>query len=437
LSVLLSAILSTVVRLTDKDFRIRAVALSYCAAALIAMLSANLLTVALSWALLDLLTLAYGLALAKESASLRSLLAHVIGNVSGIFLIIATAIINRTAGGIDDLGAPLATPWAFALLLLAVMMRLGFVRHEFSLARIPGMGEVIGTLMSILPSAAALVVVVRQVAHGIPEALEIWLNLASVVGLIISGARWLLESDSIDRHRFLIHGMTFLGFLAASAAGESFEVPLLSAVVVAIVVSCLSRVGRIYAPWHRAVPVLGALVMVMPAWSAGGGLVQGLASGFTSPGGIWIGIAGALGLAAMAGGMLHNARRKIETWYVDDMARLIYSGAMLVPILVGFGIGAGSGRLGVPAGLLALATMGIVAGGAAVSRRLDRAVWQQARHIAGDVDMGAAFRVAEGTMQWLSGALRSIGGMLEGEGAMLWIFVIVLMVGLMISGSLQ
>ncbi len=437
-TVLLAVILSVVVKLAERDFRLRALALVYCALALIAMQSTNLLTVGLSWALIDLVTLIYGLSVTKDGASMTSLLARVVVDVSGIIAIIGVAIANGAAGGVDDLTMPMVNEWATALLAVAVILRFGLLRLGYSLAGLPGLDDAFVTLMSFLPPAAALVVLARQFAFGIPIELANWLRVGCAVGLPICGMRWIIEDEAKDRQRFLTFGMALLGILASTVVPAKFEAPLLSSIMVILIVGTISSIGRVHIPWHRALPVLAALIMVMPVWAAGALVVQGLASALKLGSDLWIAILGMVGLALLVAGVLRDVFKKMEAWYVDELARLLFAAALLLPVFVGFALGSGTEvARGARAIVVTLMTAGSAVGLVSLIRRVDNAMWQRTRAAADRLHMGPVFNAAEGSLRWVSSALRGVGGILEGEGAMLWVFVIIFLVQLVIAGGSQ
>ena len=437
-TVLLTVILSTVLRLADREFRFGAIGLVYCALALIAMQSANLLTIALSWAMIDLVTLISGLNGAKDDASISSLLARVTVDASGILAVIGAAIASGAAGGMDDLAIPLVNKWATALLVLAVVLRLGLARLDYSLAGLPGVDDATATLRSFLSPAAALVILARQFAFGIPPEIENWLRVGSAIGLLICGARWVIEDETKDRQRFLTFGMAFLGIMASTVVPARFEAPLLSAILVMLVVGTLSSIFRVHTPWHRVFPALAVWIMAMPVWGAGALLVQGISYAMGLGINLWVAIVGSIGLAMLAAGILRDVFKKVEAWYVDDLARLLYAAALILPVGVGLAVGGGAELAGgARAIVVTLLTIGGAVGIVSLIRRVDRVTWQRARGVVDRLHMGSVLNAAEGSLRWVSSSLRGIGGILEGEGAMLWVFVIILLVQLVIAGASQ
>jgi len=436
-TVVLAVVLSGVIKLADTNFRFRAIALTYGGLAVAAMLSANLLTVALTWALIDLMTLIYGLSVAKDAAARSSLITRVVVDVSGVFLILGTAIVNGAGGGADDLTIPLVNHWATALLVLAVVMRLGLVNREHSLAGLLGFDGAVKTLFRIMPPAAALSILARQFAFGIPEELRTWLSVGSAIGLLIAGMRWMFEDDEADRQRFFTFGIAFLGILASTVPSVGSETPLVAGTMVLLIVGSIGSLTQHHSPWHRAFPVIGAVILIMPVWAAGAMLVQGLAKGLEVGNGMWIAIVGIIGLAMLVEGLLRDAFKKLQTWYVDDLARLLYSAALILPVLVGFGLAGGTGNgVGLGPILVTVISAGAALGSFGFMQRRRRTLLMGVREYISKFDLAPALNTAGAGLSWVSRLLRGIGEVLEGEGAMLWVFVILLMIQLTLSGGL-
>jgi hypothetical protein len=205
-----------------------------------------------------------------------------------------------------------------------------------------------------------------------------------------------------------------------------------------LVVGTLSCIFRVHTPWHRVFPALAVLIMAMPVWGAGALLVQGLSYAMGLGINLWIAIVGSIGLAMLAAGILRDVFKKVEVWYVDDLARLLYAAALILPAGVGLALGGGAELAGgARAIVVTLLTIGGAVGIVSLIRRVDRATRQRARGFVDRLHMGPILNAAEGSLRWISSSLRGIGGILEGEGAMLWVFVIILLVQLVIAGASQ
>jgi hypothetical protein len=143
-----------------------------------------------------------------------------------------------------------------------------------------------------------------------------------------------------------------------------------------------------------------------------------------------------LGLALLVAGLIRDVFKDAQIWYVDDLARLFYTLALFLPTIIGFGLGGGSGSsIDIRAVIATLITTGATAGILVVMRRMESKTLQGIR---GTIARGPGETLANasrGILNWASKSLRLIGGILEGEGAMLWVFVVLMMVQLAIGGG--
>jgi hypothetical protein len=435
-TVVLAIILSTAVELADKTFRLRPALLLYAAVGLIAMLSANLLTVALSWALIDVLSLIYELTTERESSGTSNLLARLLIGLSGVFAVIGAAIVNAHDGGVDDLAAPFNGYWATAILVIAVMLRMGLARPGSALDGNREHDKAFVHLAGIMPQAAAVVVLARQFAFDIPAELVVALRLMCVAGIAWSGIRWALGEEREDSLRFLNYGLVFVGILVSTAVPARGDAPLSSAIAIMLILGTLSRIVHMHSPWQRAVPIIGVLIMIMPGWTTGSLLIQGIATCLELEPSIWISLMSIAGLGLMAAGILRDVFKKTRIWYVDDLARLLYSLGLLLPLMIGFGLGGGTGAgVGIRSAIVAVLIAAVAAAGFAWMRRREREIPQKVRETSGRRGGESIMNAGLNGLRWMSGSLRAFGELMEGEGAMLWIFVILLLIQLGIGGS--
>lgn len=152
---------------------------------------------------------------------------------------------------------------------------------------------------------------------------------------------------------------------------------------------------------------------------------------------LWIAIVGIIGLAMLVEGLLRDALIKLQTWYVDDLARVLYSTALILPVMVGFGLGGGTGTgVGLGAILVTVIAASAALGSVGFMQRRRRTLLRGVREYTSKFDLTPVLNSAGAGLSWASRLLRGIGEVLEGEGAMLWVFVILLMIQLTISGGL-
>jgi hypothetical protein len=427
----LSIVLSTAVKLADKEYRFRGMVLAYGGVAIAAMISANLLTVAISWALIDFVTLLRGLRESADIGGTSNLAERLMLNVAGLFMIIAAAIAAGASGGTEAL-AESSSSWAMALLIIAALLRIDLIgtgaNDEVELD-----DDAFGAIAGVLPQAAAFIMVGRQLSFGIHEELIVWLRVMCLLGLMLAGIRGMVEEGIRQRQRFFNIGMIFIGLVVSSAVPAGADVPITSAIGAMILVGTISRIVRIHSPWQRAIPILATLILVMPAWTVGANLVQGIASLLESGANVGFVVLGSLGLGLMIVGILRDVFKTSMIWYVDDLARLLYTLALLMPVAIGFWLGIGTGAgVGLRPALVSLIAAGAAAGVFGAMRRMDSRLLPQIRDGFSRFRPAPLLNIARGGLRWSSKSLRTIGGVLEGEGAMLWIFVILMLIQLAI-----
>jgi len=142
-------------------------------------------------------------------------------------------------------------------------------------------------------------------------------------------------------------------------------------------------------------------------------------------------------LAMLVEGLLRDAFKKLQTWYVDDLARLLYSAALILPVMVGFGLGGGTATgVGSGAILVTVITASAAFGSVGFMQRRRGTLLRGAREYISKVDLAPILDSVGAGLSWVSRLLRGLGEVLEGEGAMLWVFVILLMIQLSVSGGL-
>jgi hypothetical protein len=196
-------------------------------------------------------------------------------------------------------------------------------------------------------------------------------------------------------------------------------------------IGTLGSIWKIYSPWQRIIPILAGLMILIPIWSPGSMILQALAEGFEAIEDLWVSILGIFGLALIVIGIMRDAFKELRPWYVDDLARSLYAAAMLLPIVGGFGISiGGTAGIGVWGIVISLITAGLVGLGVLSMRRVGDGWLRRAQMRLSRWNETPFLNVAGVVAQWILRILRVIGGILEGEGAMLWIFVILLLIQL-------
>ena len=426
-SALLAGLLWEPVAAIEGD-RGRAGTLALAAAGLAAIQAGNILTVALTWAVLDV-TGGVLPTLADPSEAPR---ARWVVNSAGVLLVLG-AVIGLPEGGLGRGLSNLGTsPLAAGLVLGGAGLRLGAARRS------PGSGDGAarkdtGYLLRILLPPAACMAALGRVLGTAEGPLATWAALLGVFGCVIGSFTWFNDSETSDSLPALA-----LGLAGVAGVAGSTHAPLMGSVwaasgVLFIGTGALSFVWRPFAEGFRWAPRWGALALAGLPFTAGALLAGGLLAGAHGVLGWVLGMIGLGALVVMALGLWKRAGVQAESWpNVERMVRVAYAGGVLLllatltltyaPLLRGIRddsrwLGSGIG-VGLFIGAVLLRGRWSWGGrprGARAARWLDPAPILAA--------IVLPFRL-------LLGGVGRLADLLEGEAAVLWIYIIVLALSL-------
>jgi hypothetical protein len=421
-TLLLTVLMTAVARPGEVTARGRAMMLGHSGLAIVAMLAGNLLTVAITWALMDIAAFSF-LASASKRVGSGPLVARLAVDGAGVVLVLGAAVAEAAGDGARP-------PIAVALISAAVLLRIGLLPPHFALPALPGVRRGLGTLLRFLPPAAALCALGRGLGPGIPDAAVPLLRLGGLLGIVVGSLRWMSDPDAVGGRRFLILGLSGLGVLSSTIGGAVPEIVVSATGVMVLLLGALVSVSEVHAPFHRIWPVLGALFVVGMPFTPGAPLVGALVRGLSTPSERAIAAAGLVGTLPLALGVLRRALSSQTPWPTSErMVKILYGTGLILPLLAGVGLEVWSGsQIGGGHAIVfgALTLLGAIA--ALVlpripRRRLDR--WRRLFHY---LDPSPGYRllwlVAVGFLR----VLRSLGNLLEGEGAMLWTYVALLLI---------
>jgi len=409
----------------------RSLMLAFAALAMLSMLASNLLAVALTWAMMDAAFFALGLRSAVESDTIPDLVTRLLLDALGVLLVAAAAVAGWSSGVDGGLLSGSTPPSAIVLLALAGLLRLGLLPPHFSLPALIGVRRGVGTLLRFLPAATVLCALSRAMRGGVPPEAQPWLWAAGALGIAVGGVQWVTAVDLIEGRRFFVVAACSTGVLAAAVAPQSAEAVLVAAGAALLLGGAILSITDLHHARQRVWPAAAALMLAgLPITP------QGSAISLVAPRaaeGEFIGVALIVaGMAVCAFGMLRVAVRAVSPWpAAEGMARLSFNLGIALPVVVGVGIGLSLNRTVSPAGLAGFAAASAGAVGLlwvwrrVPGRRLDRA-----RRVAGMLDPAPAYRALGTAAGAVGGVIRAVTNVLEGQGAMLWTIVVVLLVWL-------
>ncbi len=408
----------------------RVVMLSYPSIAMIAMLAGNLLTVAMSWALVDILTLIFLIRMQSDRQSTSRLFVRIAIDGAGILLVLMAALLNGAEGGTSSLSSPMASTTAAIFLVLAVLFRLGLLPPHISLQPMVHQQRQLGTLLRLLPPVAALSVLARMLNIGVPIETLPWLHLAGGIGVIIGGFRWAFHLDRETARPFLLLGISGLGVITAGLNPATGGGPITAASGVLLLAGAVFYLAEIYAPPHRAWVGLAALFLAGIPGTPTGVISAALVTGVVDPTSLVVTILGVIGLVLLTiGGMRYIFLPSIAWPTGESLVRFVYGLGLLLPLLVGFGLGLRMpGSVSLESGIVFVIVIGIASLSIVLLRQFPEGRIYRWSRVFSWLDPDPLYRILSRLSRTLISLFRMVGELLEGEGAMLWMIVILMIV---------
>ena len=404
--------------------------LSYPAIAMIAMLAGNLLTVAMSWALVDILTLIFLIRMQNDRKSTPRLFIRIAVDGGGILLVLMAALLNGAEGGTSSLSTPMTSSTAALFIVLAVLLRLGLLLPRITLQPMMKLQRQLVTLLRLLPPVAALSVLARMLNIGVPMETLFWLRIAGGLGVIIGGLRWAIHMDREAARPFLLLGISGLGVLAAGLSHEIGGAPITAAGGVLLLAGAVFYLAEIFAPPHRAWVGLAALFLAGMPGTPTGVISAALASGVLDTTSVAVTFVGVIGLVLLTTGGMRHIFLPSTTWPTgESLVRVVYGLGLLLPILVGFGLGLRMpGSVSLEASIVFVITIALSLIAVFLMRQFPEGSVHRWGRVFEWLDTDPLYRILSRISRIVVSLFRIIGELLEGEGAMLWMIVILLIV---------
>lgn len=426
MTLLLSVLITAIARRGEVTAGGRAMMLLYTALAIPAMLSGNMLTVATTWALLDLTAFAFLISISRPGDSAAGLMNRLAIDAAGVILVVGASIAQIEAG------TEAQSPLSVVLLSLAVLLRLGLFPPHFALPALPGVRRGLGTLLRLLPAAVALSALARSFEAGVPGQALLWLRLGGVLGVVIGGLRWVSEPEAVGGRRFLVLGLSGLGVLAATLGGASPGGVVAATGSLVLLVGAVVSLNEIHHRAHRAVGAVAALLTLGLPLTPGATLMVALLGGLARPQERWIALVGLFGMLLLGVGTLRRILGPQTPWASgESLVKILYGAGVLLPILAGVGLGLRAGvDIRGPALAVSAGMTGVAAAVALTSRRLAGRRIERWRRWLGYLDLTPLYGAIWLVIRECLRMVRTAGDLFEGEGAMLWTYVVLLIVSL-------
>jgi hypothetical protein len=425
-TVLLSMILTAAIKPDSASTSVRVFWFIYTALAMLAVFAINVLTVVLTFTLIDLSSFVFSIYFTENVGDVRRAIVRAGVDLGGVLLIVAAAWINAINGIGADLKAESFTIPAALLFLLGILLRLGLIplHHETPSLSTLRKGE--GTLLRLYPPAIALLLLARFLENGAPSTIRVWLAVAGAIGILLGGVRWLLEEDRDLARPFLVMGLAGVGLLASSSVSTNGDVLFATSALLLLVGALLSLL-QIHTPSHRAWPVLAAALLIGMPWSPGG-LISSVMGRSALTESAWIqAFIGIMGLSSLALGALHIFFSEQKPWPTSEsLMRVMYSVGLALPILVGIGLGFWiKDTYSTYGGLFTIAAVVVGVGAFFALRSLGGIEHKRWRSTFLRVNPDKIYAMFWIILRRSLNIVRSIGELFEGEAAMLWMFAFI------------
>jgi formate hydrogenlyase subunit 3/multisubunit Na+/H+ antiporter MnhD subunit len=412
-------------------------------AGLAAVLAENLITRITAWAGLDLVYFVTLILLAEGEGLEPQAVLNLAFNAAGTLLAVGAALlIARTSDTLSLRDAALSSS-STLLITLAVILRLGLFPLHLGLPAEANIRQGLGTLLRLIPAAMALEVVARLSVFGIAAPLRPWLTVFGALAAL-AGAWQLWNVDDPRRGlTYLIIAQSGTALLAGLWGGASALTAVSLALLLGGAAIYLANGHDPNQPLASVFSVLGVLAVLGAPLTVGfigqGALYGGLLAARQWPALVLV----ALAQIILAGGLLRAVFVEGRLPGGEPMVRAVYFAGLALPALLLIAAGVMAGRLSPalgsaawlgwagPSSVIGASVAATAAVGGLVLWRFESLVRTRAE-LAGAVltslfRLDWLYRLVWGAFRLLVALIHTAAEVLEGEGAMLWMLVVVVL----------
>jgi hypothetical protein len=406
--------------------------MAYLSLALVAFLAGNLLTVIITWVSADGIAFLYLLRRSDSEEAVKGLTRRFHVQIVSVLAVLI-------AGSLSGLAGAEAQSGLVALLLsLAVLMRVGLWPLHIGLPALPGVRRGMGALIRLLPVGMGLVLIGRLFPAEVPAPAQILLLVMGGVSVLVGSVQWMTVREAVGERPYLVLIGAGMGVTVASIGGTA-EIAAVGVGVTTILMAMLLSALQIFSRRQRWLAVLASLLMIGVPFSPMHLVYDSIRPPFPLP----IVIAGVIlgvGAVSLAVGGFGLARGALVPWQeAEQFIRRTYAVGLSVPV---FGALAAGVVLGATPSLETTAMAGAAL---ALAIFIHYGLRRERLEQLAEIPSQLGLRTSQLGDQWLAGAswiistsagaVRLIGRAMEGRAAMLWIYVVVLLLGLLLIGS--
>ena len=432
----------------------RTASLLIAAAALAALQAQNLITFAITWAVLDILYFVVLILLAQgEGLETQAVLSLGL-NSAATFMVVAAALDTLNSGQETFLlGTSPLTERGVVLLFVAAVLRLGVFPFHLGLPFEANIRQGPGTLLKLAPAAVAFNLLAHVMLLSPDLPLRPWLSVGAVLGLLVGAAQWWDSTDPRQGLGYVVLAHSSLALLTALWGGPAAAGGVLALGLALVLGGAAMFLHNGYNDSERgwvAASVLGALVLAGLPLTVGFIATSTLYRGLAESGSWVLLVACVIGQLLLAASYIRLAFWPGEPVPKEEpLVGVAYLFGLALPLLFAIIFGVAVGAIGnaVHVTLHDLLSLENVAGlGAALVAVIGGVgLWQFENLVRARADTTLTAVTSAARLDWLyvffwdvyrfaGRSLRTTAAIVEGEGGVLWTIVAALLVWLLFRG---
>ncbi len=448
LTLTLGTLLTSFARPGGRRAGVRGAILLLTATALIALFSRNLLTRVVAWVGFDIV---YFLALilpARDRGLQPQAVLHLAFNSAGTLLALTAAMLINQQTGFPSLREAALSPSASLFITLAAVFRLGLFPLHLGLPAEANVRQGLGTLLRVFPALVALEMMARVTGSGVAVEVQGWLTVLALAALWVGAVQLWATEDPRFGLTYMVVAQSGVALLAGLWGGAQAATHLVAHAIGLAIGGGLMYLSQGHAETRRAwtvLPALGALIMLGLPLSVGWLSATGLYGGLITAGQWLTWLVLVAGQTIFAAGVWRvvfwpgepvEGLPAIQAAYAVGLGLLAVLGlGMSVPVWGNLPLSAET-VFGLPTVAAGVSLAVVLAGG--------WAGWRFEHLARAYADKPAQTLLAVLRLDWLYEALWSVirlftrtmlglAHVLEGEGALLWAIIVVLVVWLALN----
>jgi hypothetical protein len=407
---------------------------AYGALAMMAVMAGNLLTLAIVWAMTEVIAFSTSLILVARKDIIPREIVRLGVQGTSVVLVLAAAVLlgNRTSSG-----DPTMVIWAYVFGVTAAAFRLGLIPAHYPLPSLPGIRRGLGTCLRVLPAAMGMVLLVRLLASRPPIEVTTALAWIGGVGALIGGLSWTLHLDAVERRPMLVLGLAAAALCGAALSHDRAPAVALAGAGSLILVAGMVSLAEPHEIWHKWWALAATFMILGGPFTPGQTVVQAVLNGGGASGSLVPAALGLLGIVLLALGVLRQTGLETTPWASgEDLVRVSYVSGFLILVAAGAGMSivaqTGSSLRSLAAftalsGASALAYFGYTRFGRPLGLFFGGMTSSVGKPVLPE-DLGGRLALPLKGLVW-------IGDLLQGDAGLLWVSFLLLVLAAMVGSA--